>query len=69
MQMLVHIGLLYFVKKTEIVDFDSFGVEHLPEEIKEFIWNKNFFEYYQTIQQCVGTSALDSLILCLLVKD
>ena len=50
MQMLVHIGLLYFVKKTEIVDFDSFGVEHLPEEIKEFIWNKKFFEYYQTIQ-------------------
>ena len=50
MQMLVHIGLLSFVKKTEIVYFDSFGVEHLPEEIKKFIWNKNFFEYYQTIQ-------------------
>ena len=41
MQMQVHIGLLYFVKKNEIVYFDSFGVEHIPEEIKEFIGNKN----------------------------
>ena len=41
MQILVHIGLLYFVKKNEIVYFDSFGVEHIPEEIKEFIGNKN----------------------------
>ena len=24
-------------KKNEIVYFDSFGVEHIPEEIKEFI--------------------------------
>ena len=41
MQILVHIGLLYFVKKNEIVYFDSFGVEHIPGEIKEFIGNKN----------------------------
>ena len=41
MQILVHMGLLYFVKKTGIVYFDSFGVEHIPEEIKEFIGNKN----------------------------
>ena len=33
--------MLYFVKKNEIVNFDSFGVEHIPEEIKEFIGNKN----------------------------
>ena len=39
--MLVHIGLLYFLKKKEIVYFDSFGVEHIPEEIKKFIGNKN----------------------------
>ena len=31
------LGLLYFVKRNEIVYFDSFGVEHIPEEIKEFI--------------------------------
>ena len=39
MQILVHIGLLYFVKKIKF--FDSFGVEHIPEEVKEFIGNKN----------------------------
>ena len=30
-----------FWKKNEIVYFISFGVEHIPEEIKEFIENKN----------------------------
>ena len=30
-----------FCNKNEIVYFDSFGVEHIPEEIKEFIENKN----------------------------
>ena len=39
MQMLVHIAS--FSWKTEIVYFNSFGVEHVPEKIKEFIGNKN----------------------------
>ena len=30
-----------FCKRSEIVHFDSFGVEHVPEEIEEFIENKN----------------------------
>ena len=30
-----------FCKKTEIVYFDSFGIEHIPEEIKKFSGNKN----------------------------
>ena len=30
-----------FCNRSEIVYFDSFGVEHVPEEIKEFIRNKN----------------------------
>ena len=30
-----------FCKKNEIVYFDSFGVEHIPEEIKKFIGNRN----------------------------
>ena len=30
-----------FCNKSEIVYFNSFGVEHVPEEIKEFIGNKN----------------------------
>ena len=30
-----------FCERSEIVYFDSFGVEHVPEEIKVFIGNKN----------------------------
>ena len=30
-----------YVKDNEITYFDSFGVEHLPKEIKKFIENKN----------------------------
>ena len=30
-----------FCKKNKIIYFDSFGVEYIPEEIKEFIGNKN----------------------------
>ena len=37
--MKAHIGLLYFV--TEMFYFNSFGVEHIPEEIKKIIGNKN----------------------------
>ena len=29
-----------FCRRSEIVYFDSFSVEHVPEEIKEFIGNK-----------------------------
>ena len=54
MQMQAHIGLLYLKKKNEIVYFNSFGVEHIPEEITEFIENKNIkaniFQIQETIQ-------------------
>ena len=30
-----------FCNRNEIVYFDSLGVEHVPEEIKKFIGNKN----------------------------
>ena len=33
--------IVLFCNKNEIVYFDSFGVKHVPEEIKEFIGNKN----------------------------
>ena len=39
MQILVLTELLY-LKNTEIVHGDSFGVEHVPEEFKEFVGNK-----------------------------
>ena len=30
-----------FCNRNEVVYFNSFGVEHVPEEIKEFVGNKN----------------------------
>ena len=30
-----------YVKTNEVIYFDSFGVEHIPKEIKKFIGNKN----------------------------
>ena len=33
--------IAWFCTKSEIFCFNSFGVEHVPEEIKEFIGNKN----------------------------
>ena len=33
--------IAFFCNKNEIVYFDSFGVEYILEEIKEFIGNKN----------------------------
>ena len=51
MHMQAHIGLFYFVKKNEIVYFDSFGVENIPEEIKEFIENKNIKHNIFRIQE------------------
>ena len=43
-----------FCNRSEIVYFDSFGVEHVSEEIKKFAGNKNIIanilEYKQTIQ-------------------
>ena len=36
----MHWTALFHNKKT-VIYFDSFGVEHVPEEIEEFIGNKN----------------------------
>ena len=30
-----------YLKKNEVIYFDSFGVEHVPKEIKKFIGHKN----------------------------
>ena len=30
-----------FCNRNEIIYFDSFGVEHVPKEIKKFVGNKN----------------------------
>ena len=53
----------------DVTYFGSFGVEHIPKEIKAFIKNKNIktniFRVKHMIQWCVDISALDLLILCL----
>ena len=33
-----------FCNRSETVYFNSFGVEHVPEEIKEFVGNKNIID-------------------------
>ena len=71
-KILVHIRLLYFVK-TEIVYFDSFGVEHIPEEIKKFIENKNIkaniFRLQANNSVMCGYFCIDLLILCFQIKN
>ena len=47
MQTLVHPGLLDFVKEVKC---DSFGVEDVPEEIKELIGNKNIISNIFCVQ-------------------
>ena len=32
---------MLYVKNNEVIYFDSFGVEHVPKEIKRFIAHKN----------------------------
>ena len=33
--------IVLYVKNNEVIYFDSFGVEHVPEESKRFIGQKN----------------------------
>ena len=35
------IGLLIYVINNDVTYFDSFGVEHIPKEMRTFINNKN----------------------------
>ena len=41
MQTLEHTEILCFVTEIKFTCCDSFGVEHIPEEIKNFIRNKS----------------------------
>ena len=62
MQMQVHLGLLYFIKKNEIVYFDSFGVKHIPNKIKEFI--EDLFPGNKNIKTNIFPVQEDSSIMC-----
>ena len=39
-----------FIKNNDVTYFDSFGVEHIPNEIIKFIGNKNIIKYIFRIQ-------------------
>ena len=54
-QMQVHIELLCFVKKN--IYLDSFGVEYIPNKIKDFIGNKNIKTNIFRVQE-------DNSIMC-----
>ena len=57
-----------FCNRNETVYFDSFGVEHVPKEIKEFIGNENIkaniFRVQENDSIMCGYFVLDILILC-----
>ena len=61
-----------FCNRSEIVYFNSFGVEQVPEEIIDFMGNKNIIANIFRIQAndsvMCGSFALDSLILYLQLK-
>ena len=56
-----------YVLNNNVTYFDSFLVEHIPNEIRTFISNKNiqqiFLEYKHMIR-CADIFVLDLLILC-----
>ena len=48
-----------YVKNNEVTYFDSFGVQHIPKEVKAFIKNRNIFriQAYDSIMRgyfCIG---------------
>ena len=53
-----------YADADNILYFDSFGVEHIPKEIKKFIGNKNIIANIYIYKIFV----LDFLILCEKVK-
>ena len=61
-----------YVNNNSVTYFDSFGVEHIPKEIKTFIGRslsitRNIFRIQHMIR-CVDISVLDLLILRLQEK-
>ena len=67
MHMLVHMESFCIIQI--LASFNSFGVEHVPKEIKKNIRNKNikqrYLEYKKTIQLCMNNFSLESLTLFL----
>ena len=63
----INLGL--FCHRSETVYFNSFGVEHVPEQIKEFVGNKNIKKHLSRTSKQLGnvwvlSHWIHSLILC-----
>ena len=58
--------IAFYVNGNNIINFDSFGVDHIPKEIKKFIGNKNTTNIYriQAYDSKRGYFSSDLLILC-----
>ena len=54
-------GLYNFVKKNEIIYFDSFGGEYIPNKIKEFIGE---FSEKKNIKTNIFPAQEDNSIMC-----
>ena len=44
--------IVLYVNDNNVAYFDSFGVEHIPKEIKKFIGNKSIITNTYRIQAC-----------------
>ena len=55
-----------YSKNNETIYFDSFGIEHIPKEVKVFIGHKIlkqiYSDYKHMFQLCVDISVLNLLI-------
>ena len=61
-----------YVKSNKVIYFDSYGVEHIPKEVKKFIGNReikaNIFRLQAYDSIMCGYFCIELLILCLMVK-
>ena len=71
MQISVHIGLLYFAETLKLLISTVLVLNMFLVKSKNSSQTskQTFLEYKQVIQKCVGTFALDSLILCLQINN
>ena len=63
--------LTFYVSAYRVKYFHSFGVEHIPEEVRKFAGNKNIITNIFRIQYYDSTLwfiALDLLVLCSVLK-
>ena len=54
-----------YINGNNIINFDSYGVEHIPKENKRFIGNKNITNIY--IIQAYHSIMCDTFVLDLLI--